>query len=130
MGAPLGDGVDEIHPQKSLMKISGLDSVGECARQQDISQQSEENLRQHLESTGIHRVMQNLGERGCGLRCLASKIREHYNDESNRHNNKLPVRLIGSQAITLARYSYRLVDTLECDNETVAQKVQEKLVSI
>lgn len=63
------------------------------------------------------------GKRGCGLGYLASIVREHYSDESNRHN-KLPVRLIGNQAIALARYSYRLVDTLKCENETEAQKAK------
>ena len=105
------------------MEISNVESVGERARQQDILQQSEEDLRQHLQKTVIHRVRQAAGKRGCGLGYLASKVREHYNDESNRHN-KLPVRLIGNQAIALARYSYRLVDTLKCDNETEAQKIQ------
>ena len=59
------------------MKRSGLEGVGERTRQQDILQQSEENLRQHLENTGIHRVRQTPGMRGCGLGYLASKVREH-----------------------------------------------------
>ena len=60
---------------------------------------------------------------GCGLGYLASRVREHYNDESTRHN-KLSVRFIGNQAIGLARYSYRLVDTLGYDNESEAQKIK------
>ena len=94
------------------MKISGLDNVVEHARQQDIWQQSEEDLRQHLESAGIHHVRQALGERECGLGYFASEIRQHYNDESKSHN-KSPVRLMGSQAIALTRYYYRLVDMLQ-----------------
>ena len=75
------------------MKISGIDSVSERARQQEILQQSEENLRQHLEQTGIQHVRNVPGKGGCGLGYLASRVREHYNDESTRRN-KLSVRLI------------------------------------
>ena len=103
--------------------MPGLHSVGERARQQEILQQSEDNLKQRLEKTGIHRVRLPPGKRGCGLGYLTSRVREHYNDESSRYK-KLPVRLIGNQAIALARYSYRLVDTLKSDNETEAQKIQ------
>lgn len=52
---------------------------------------------------------------------LASRVREHFSDKGNRYN-KLPVRLIGKQAIQLARSSYRLADTSKCNNETEAQK--------
>ena len=38
---------------------------------------------------------------GCRLVYLSKKIVEHYNDENKRHN-KLPIRLIGEQAILLA----------------------------
>ena len=127
LAAPLGrggeDDIDEVQPQKSLVKISSLESVGERARQQDLLQQSEEKLRQHLEKAGNGSVRKASGKRGYGLGYLASIVREHYSDESNRHN-KLPVRLIGNQAIALARYSYRLVDTLKCENETEAQKAK------
>ena len=126
LGAPLGredEDVDEGHSEKAHLKMPGLHSVGEHARQQEILQQSEDNLKQHLEKTGIHRVRLPPGKRGCGLGYLASRVREHYNDESSRYK-KLPVRLIGNQAIALARYCYRLVDTLKCDNETEAQKIQ------
>jgi len=127
LGAPLGKGdeetVDDRQRQKTGVKISGIDSVGERARQQEILQQSEENLRQHLEQTGIQHVRKVPGKGGCGLGYLASRVREHYNDESTRHN-KLSVRLIGNQAIGLARYSYRLVDTLRYDNESEAQKIK------
>ena len=56
-------------------------------------------------------MRQASGERRCGLGYCASEVREHYNDESNRHN-KLLVTLIGSQAIALTRYYYHLVDTV------------------
>ena len=127
LGAPLGkrdeETVDNGQRQKTGVQISGIDSVGERARQQEILQQSEQNLRQHLEQAGIQHVRKVPGKGGCGLGYLASRVREHYNDESTRHK-KLSVRLIGNQAIGLARYSYRLVDTLRYDNESEAQKIK------
>ena len=108
LAAPLGrgdeDDIDEVQPQKSLVKISSLESVGERARQQDLLQQSEEKLRQHLEKAGNGSVRKASGKRGCGLGYLALRVRDHYSDESNRYN-KLSVRLIGNQATALARYS-------------------------
>lgn len=65
---------------------------------------------------------------GCGLPYLAKKIKEHYDDE-NKHFNKLPIRLIGDQAITIARYSYRLVDSLKTDTETEGQKLKRLALS-
>ena len=108
LAAPLGrgdeDDIDEVQPQKSLVKISSLESVGERARQQDLLQQSEEKLRQHLEKAGNGSVRKASGKRGCGLGYLALRVRDQYSDESNRYN-KLSVRLIGNQATALARYS-------------------------
>ena len=59
---------------------------------------------------------------------MASRVKEHFSDETNRYN-KLPVRLIGNQAIALARYYYRLVDTLESEDETEAQTIQRLALS-
>ena len=58
---------------------------------------------------------------GCGLPYLAKKVKERFEDEKKCFN-KLPVRLIGDQAITIARHSYRLVDSLKTSNETEAEK--------
>jgi len=60
---------------------------------------------------------------GCGLSFVASRILEHYEDSEKKSNN-LSIRLIGEQAIALARYSYRLIDALEIQDETAAQKVK------
>lgn len=61
--------------------------------------------------------------RGCGLAYLSTKVREHYADEAKRAN-KFSVRLIGAQAIALARYSYRIVDSLQTANETEGEKLR------
>ncbi len=60
---------------------------------------------------------------GCGLSYLSTKVVEHYSDEKKRFN-KLSVRLIGSQAIALARYGYRLADCLQTACETEGEKVR------
>ena len=46
-----------------------------------------------------------------------------FSDEAQRHN-KLPVRLIGDQAIAQANFSYRLIDGLKISNESPAQKLK------
>lgn len=60
---------------------------------------------------------------GCGLGYLVTKMKEHYSFESTRHN-KLPIRLIGEQAIALANYSYRLVDGLVVIHESQPQRLR------
>lgn len=44
---------------------------------------------------------------GCGLSFVAKAVQEHYENKEQRSNN-LSIRLIGRQAIALARYGYRL----------------------
>ena len=66
---------------------------------------------------------EDFGELGCGLGYLASVIKDHYNDEAQRHK-KLPVRLIGDQAIALANFSFRLIDALKVLDESPAHKLE------
>ena len=127
LGASIGSGDhqqanEKQHPKASL-KVAEIDSVGERARKQEMLQQSDINFKRHIEQAGMSlNISQKLGKGGCGLGYVASRIREHFNDESKWHT-KLPVRLIGNQAIALARYAYRLVDTL-CSDECGAQKIK------
>ena len=79
----------------------GIESVGERARKQEMLQKSEEDLKQYLQKTGFPHVRHATGEGGCGLGYLASRVKEHFSDETKRYN-KLPGRLIGNQAIALA----------------------------
>ena len=60
---------------------------------------------------------------GCGLAYLRTKIQEHYNDEPKCFN-KLSIRIIGQQAIALARNSFRLVDCLKTADETEGEKLK------
>ena len=61
---------------------------------------------------------------GCGLRYLVYNIKEHHADRNKRHN-KIPTRLIGRQAIALARYKYRLIDSLQLPNESPEQSLKQ-----
>ena len=65
---------------------------------------------------------------GCGLAYLASKIKEHYSVETKR-SNKLPTRLIGSQAASLSRHGYRLVDGLQYDEESPLENTKRLALS-
>ena len=70
-----------------------------------------------------YRAEVTLGKKGCQLAFLAQRIREHYNDKEKRSNN-VSTRLIGEQAISLPRYSYRLIDALGMEDESGPQKIQ------
>ena len=59
---------------------------------------------------------------GLALNYLCKFVRSHFNDEKSRRN-KLPVRLIGQQAIRLAQYYYRLVDALRMEEECEEEKI-------
>jgi hypothetical protein len=65
---------------------------------------------------------------GCGLAYLASKIKEHYSVETKR-SNKLPTRLIGSQAASLSRHGYRFVDGLQYDEESPLENTKRLALS-
>ena len=65
-----------------------------------------------------------VNQSGCGLPFIANRIREHYNDKSHKANN-LSVRLIGRQAIALAKHSHKLIDALQIVDESEAQKLKK-----
>ena len=50
-------------------------------------------------------------------------IKDHYSDEKERHKS-LSIRLIGEQAVQLARYSYRLLDSLAMEDESEQERVK------
>ena len=60
---------------------------------------------------------------GCGLAFVAAKFKEHFENEKERYN-VLSFRLIGAQAISLARYSYRVIDSLAKDDESPQQSIK------
>ena len=65
---------------------------------------------------------------GCGLLLLVPFFQDHYKDDQKRFN-KIPVRLIGEQAVSIARYGYRLVDSLQLPDEPPPQEVKRLSLS-
>ena len=65
---------------------------------------------------------------GCGLVFLVPSIKEHYRDEKTKFN-RISTRLIGDQAIVIARYGYRLVDCQEFPEESPAERVKRLALS-
>ena len=65
---------------------------------------------------------------GCGLLFLVPFFQDHYKDDKKRFN-KIPVRLIGEQAVAIARCDYRLVDSLQLPDESPAQEVKRLSLS-
>ena len=63
-----------------------------------------------------------VGQGGCVLKNVAANILEHYKDDKKRFN-KLSNRLIGSQAILLAKCSLRAVDVLKIENGSELEKL-------
>ena len=82
-----------------------------------------DNMSTMLKASAFNLPNSPTGVYGCGLSYLSTKVQEHYADEAKRFN-KLSVRLIGAQAITLARRGYRLVDCLKMTNETEGEKLK------
>ena len=68
------------------------------------------------------------GQGGCGLKNVAINILDHYHDENKRFN-KLSYRLIGSQAILLAKYGLRAVDVLQTPVESELEKMYHSVTS-
>eukprot|EP00111_Clytia_hemisphaerica_P012120 TCONS_00035604-protein len=60
---------------------------------------------------------------GCGLKQVAKSLREHF-DKPATQMKSISLRLVGSQAICLARHGYRLVDVLAGSNESEAEVVR------
>ena len=65
---------------------------------------------------------------GCGLVFLVPSFKEHFKDEKKRFN-KISTRLIGDQAIAIARYGYCLVDCLQCQEESPEQQIKRLALS-
>ena len=62
---------------------------------------------------------------------ITDKIPVYFRDKENTQDKKLNFcwQLIGEQVISLERFSFRLVDGLHDENETVAQKCKRQVIS-
>lgn len=114
----------QVKLSPTLLTTPHQEGVGERVRQVDIVNRQARAFDEHMqEATAGSGV--SARKPACGLSFVASKTREHYNDKDHRSNN-LTARLIGEQAIALAIYSYRLVDALEIEGESGAQKLKRQ----
>ena len=140
---------DETKHRKELeyMATKGIRQLGEpwigvlCDRQKPDPLHLENNSWQHvlnviyLEAlrrgqfdTFYATLATGKSKNECGLKFVADHIKEHYDSVSNRMKS-LTIRLIGAQAINLAQYSYRLLDTLEIKNESNGARITRLALS-
>jgi len=98
---PTNNNQGQLSP--TLFTTPHEEGVGERVRQVAVVNRQAKAFVEHVqEATASSEV---LGRKaGCGLSFLARKIREHYNDKDHKSTNRT-VRLIGEQAIALAKYS-------------------------
>lgn len=100
------------------------EGAGDRVRQSELVREQHKVFQQAIGSTAASgSVRGNSDRKGCQLAFLSRKIREHYNDKDKRSNN-IATRLIGEQAVSLARYSFRLIDALCMNDESGPQRVK------
>ena len=115
---------NQVRRAVSLTLPNHPEGAGDRARQSELLQEKHRVFQEAIgKATESYRAEVTLGKKGCQLVFLAQRIREHYNDKEKRSNN-ISTRLIGEQAISLARYSYRLIDALGMEDESGPQKIQ------
>ena len=115
----------QVQLSPTLLTTPHEEGVGERVRQIDIVNTQAKTFDEHMQAATAGSG--SSGKKpGCGLSfVVVSKIREHYYDKDHRANN-LSTRLIGEQAIALAKYSYRLLDALEIPDESPAQRLKRQ----
>ncbi|PFX26930.1 hypothetical protein AWC38_SpisGene8401 [Stylophora pistillata] len=100
------------------------EDAGDRVRQSELVREQHKVFQQAIGSTAASgSVRGNSDRKGCQLAFLSRKIREHYNDKDKR-SNKIATRLIGEQAVSLARYSFRLIDALCMNDESGPQRLK------
>lgn len=104
-------------------------SSGDRVKEVEAVRIQTENFKQHMEEASS-KAKEGTCEsiRGCGLAFVASKVKEHY-DNKDKRNNNLSVRIIGEQAISLAKYHYRLIDALSTQEESAVQKIKRQALA-
>lgn len=106
-----------------LTPLFNADGAGERIRQVESVRLQEETFKQNFPAASTEQ--EDTSRSGCGLPFIASKINEHYDDKEHRSNN-ISVRLIGEQAIALAKNFQKLIDVLEVENESAPQKIKRQ----
>lgn len=115
---------DQARPVVAGTHSSYPEVAGDRARKSELLKGRHEEFQEAIgRASGSYEVTGTTGRKGCQLAFLARQIREHYNDEEKRNNN-ISTRLIGEQAISLARYSFRLIDALATQDESGPQRIK------
>ena len=91
--------------RKSQVYVPHNDGAGERSTRVDFVNASNQKFVCDLGNALSSNHKEDFGELGCGLGYLASVIKDHYNDEAQRHK-KLPVWLIGGQPIALITFLF------------------------
>jgi hypothetical protein len=100
---------------------------GERVRQVDSVRRQAELFEHNIQSASTEHADAISKPAGCGLSFIANKVKEHYDDKDHRAN-KLRVRLIGEQAIALAKHRHTLIDALELPDESATQKLRRQAI--
>ena len=105
---PIGQFAEDLRPESLHLEINSQAHV--------LDLTYKESVRRELFEKFFDILLAPVNENRCGLNKLACLIHDQYNNVSTRAL-KLKVRLIGEQAIQLARYGYRLADCLFISSE-------------
>lgn len=126
LGPPrIGVFADRIRPEPLHLEINSWTHVLDVIYKESVRRGQ---FQKFIEVLRAPVKVNDDGHIGCGLNFIAKNIEEHYNRPNDRLK-KLQVRLIGAQAISLARYSYRLVDVLKNDDEDQTQLLKRLALS-
>ena len=88
----------------------------------------QECVRRNLVDELIIKLKTKIDDGGCGLKSVSDNIKEHFRSEKTRFN-VLSNRLIGAQAIRMAKFGLRVVDILKCESESDMQKFKRVSIS-
>ena len=118
IGEPrIGIFAERIHPEPLHLEINNWQHILDLLYKEAVRRGKVDQF------LSILRASPTAIQPGCGLNSVGKRIQEHFDSEVTRHK-KLDVRLIGSQAISLAQYSYRLVDCFIDPHDLEAKKVK------
>ena len=128
LGAPrIGIFADRIRPEPLHLEINNWQHVLDLLYKEAVRRGKFKDFITILKNP-VNVPPESSMKPGCGLKFLACRIEEHYNIESHRMN-KLDTRLIGSQAISLAQFSYRIVDCLSTAHDSMAMEIKSQALA-
>ena len=127
LASPVSQSALEASTEKELAEseranIIVPEGTGERSRQIELVSTAGKDFSNALSKIKVNQSKLSKSA-GCGLPFIARLVKEHHN-EDHGHGRKLTVRLIGEQAIQLARYSYRLLESLKTKDESKEEEIK------